>query len=409
MFGWRVPAPNEALLVSGSRSTSDGLPFRIVTGHGTFVMPIRSKVSYLTLAMQEAEVAEPCVTQQGLTLQVRAVIAFKVGDDSASIANAARRFLDDQNAMPELVGRVFAGHLRSIVGSMTVEDIIRERQKLASEVLDASAPEMARLGLVVDAFQIESISDDSGYIKALSQPHVAAVNQAAQIAQAQADQAAAEAQQKSARAQAQFAQETAVAKAQYQAETDKAQQIAAQSGPLAQAQSTQQVLVEQTKVAEGRAILRAQELRAEVVAPAEAEAERVRVSAKAQAEATRLQAEATAVGRGIVLERMLVERMPEIVQAAAAQLANANITVLEGASGMSELVAGLASQGGAILSALRRSLAEGASPSREAWPAAEDGEAAAAEAQAPQPSTPQPVAGAPAGQPLGARVGGGRR
>jgi flotillin len=358
MFGWRVPAPNEALLVSGSKKSTDGLPFRIVTGHGTFALRIRNQISFLTLAMQEAEVAEPCVTQQGITVQVRAVIAFKVGDDHGSIANAARRFLDDQNSMPQLVGRVFAGHLRSIVGSMTVEDIIRERQKLASEVLDASAPEMAKLGLVVDSFQIESISDDSGYIVALSQPHVAAVNQQAQIAQAVADQASAEAQQKSARAQAQYAQETAVAKAQYQAETDKAQQIAAQAGPLAQAQATQAVLVEQTKVAEGRAILRAQELKAEVVAPAEAEAERVRVSAQAQAEAIRLQAEATAVSNGIALERMLVERMPDIIGAAASELSNANITVLEGASGMSELVAGLASQGGAILAALRRSLAD---------------------------------------------------
>lgn len=361
MLGWRVPAPNEALLVSGSKYASDGLPFKIVTGHGAFVVPIRSKVSYLTLAMQEAEVAEPCVTQQGITLQVRAVIAFKVGDDQASIANAARRFLDDQASMPELVGRVFAGHLRSIVGSMTVEDIIRERQKLASEVLDASAPEMAKLGLVVDSFQIESISDDTGYITALSQPHVARVNQAAQIAQAQADQAAAEAQQMSARAQAQYAQETAVAKAQYQAETDKAQQLAAQAGPLAQAQSSQEVLVEQTKVAEGRAVLRAQELRGEVVAPAEADAERVRVAAKAQAEAIRVQAEATAVSNGITLERILVEKMPEIVTAAATQLSGANITVLEGAQGMNELVAGMASQGGAILAALRRSLATGES------------------------------------------------
>jgi flotillin len=362
MFGWRVPAPNEALLVSGSKRATEGLPFRVVTGHGTFAMPLRNQVSFLTLAMQEAEVAEPCVTQQGITLQVRAVIAFKVGDDQGSIANAARRFLDDQRSMPELVARIFAGHLRSIVGSMTVEDIIRERQKLASEVLDASAPEMAKLGLVVDSFQIESISDDTGYIKALSQPHVAAVNQAAHIAQAAADQAAAEAQQKSERAQAQYLQETAVAKAQYQAETDKAQQIAAQAGPLAQAQATQQVLVQQTKVAEGRAVLREQELKSEVVAPAEAEAQKVRISAQAQAEAIRLQAEATAVSNGIALERMLVEKMPEIVAAAASQLGNANITVLEGAAGMSELVAGLASQGGAILAALRRSLGQVQTP-----------------------------------------------
>jgi uncharacterized membrane protein YqiK len=352
--------------VSGSQRSTDGLPFRIVTGHGAYITPFRNQVSFLTLAMQEAEVAEPCVTQQGITLQVRAVIAFKVGDDHGSIANAARRFLDDQRAMPELVGRVFAGHLRSIVGSMTVEDIIRERQKLASEVLDASAPEMAKLGLVVDSFQIESISDDTGYITALSQPHVAAVNQVAQVAQAEANQRAAEAQQKSARAQAQYAQETAVATAQYQADIDKAQQLAAQAGPLAQAQATQQVLVEQTKVAQARALLRSQELKAEVVAPAEAEAEKVRVSAQAQSEAIRLQAEATAVSNGIVLDRMLVEKMPEIIAAAASELSNANITVLEGAAGMNELVAGLASQGGAIVAALRRSLLESHSSSAPA-------------------------------------------
>src|SRR5580658_3297141 len=191
MFGWHVPSPNEAMLISGGRRHGDA-PFRIIVGHGAFAVPVRNKTYFLTLAMQEAEVAEPCVTQQGITLQVRAVIAFKVGDDAESIANAGRRFLDDQKSMPELVGRIFAGHLRSIVGSMTVEDIIRERQKLASFVLDASKPEMAKLGLVVDSFQIESISDATGYIEALSQPHVAAVNQAAQIAQAAADQAAAE-------------------------------------------------------------------------------------------------------------------------------------------------------------------------------------------------------------------------
>ncbi|MGH8963293.1 MAG: flotillin family protein, partial [Jatrophihabitantaceae bacterium] len=210
MFFYHVPRADEAMVVSGGKSDT-GTPFRVVTGHGAFVLPYFRKAQLLTLSMNESEVEERCVTRQGIALNVKAVIAFKVGNDPESIVNAAQRFLSDQNQMGVLTGRIFAGHLRSIVGSMTVEDIIRERQKLASEVLDASAPEMAKLGLVVDSFQIESISDDTGYIKALSQPHVATVNQAAQIAQAQADQAAAEAQQKSARAQAQYAQETAVA------------------------------------------------------------------------------------------------------------------------------------------------------------------------------------------------------
>ena len=98
VFGYRVPAPNEALLISGRKQRgADALPFKIVTGHGVFVAPIFSKASRLTLAMQEAEVLEDCYTKQGLTLAVHAVIAFKVGDDHESIAAAARRFQGDQS------------------------------------------------------------------------------------------------------------------------------------------------------------------------------------------------------------------------------------------------------------------------------------------------------------------------
>src|SRR6202044_2616412 len=108
------------------------------------------KVRYLTLAMREAEVAETCVTHQGISLNVTAVIAAKVGNDGESIVNAGQRFLSDQNQMSVLTGRIFAGHLRSIIGSMTVEEIITERQKLATEVLDGSKGEMAKMGLIVD-------------------------------------------------------------------------------------------------------------------------------------------------------------------------------------------------------------------------------------------------------------------
>jgi uncharacterized membrane protein YqiK len=214
---------------------------------------------------------------------------------------------------------------------------------------------MAKLGLVVDAFQIESIDDGkAGYIIALSQPHIAAVNQIAQIAQAQADQAAAKVRQESDRNQAEYQQETSVAKAQYQATIDQAQQTAAQAGPLAQARAQQDVLAEQAKVASATAELRRQQLVAEVVRPAEAEAERVRTIAKAQADATRLQAEATSTAGGVVLQRMLVEKMPEILAAAAGELRQANVTVLNGAEGLGELVAGLASQATSILDVVRR-------------------------------------------------------
>jgi flotillin len=350
MFGWHVPAPDEAMLISGKRGTHDGLPFRIVTGHGAFVLPIRSRVSTLTLSMQEAEVAEECVTKQGISLLCRAIIAFKVGDDHESIANAARRFLDDQDRMTVLTGRIFSGHLRSIIGSMTVEEIIRERQRLAEETLDASKPEMEKIGLVVDSLQIQSIDDrGSKYIAALAAPHQAAVQRDAQIAQAQAEQAAAQAQQESLRARAEYERQTEVTRAGYKAEVDRAQAQAGQAGPLATAEAQKAVLQAQAELAVQNAELREKELLASVQKPAEAEAYRIRTLAQAEAERTRIQAEATSTGQGIALQRMLVERMPDIISAAASQLANANVTVLNGADGMGQLLAGFASQAGQLM------------------------------------------------------------
>ncbi len=364
MFGYRIPDPDEAMIISGAKSRGDeGTPFRIVTGHGTFVNPIRSKVSFLSLSMQEAEVQEPCVTQQGITLTVKAVIAFKVGDDKSSIVNAARRFLADEDQMPRLTGRIFAGHLRSIVGSMTVEDLIRERQKLAEEILDASKPEMAKLGLVVDSLQIESIDDQgSGYILALSQPHVAAVNQAAQIAQAQAEQAAAEARQESERNQADYVRQTSIAQARYKAEVDQAQAKSGQAGPLAAAQAQQEVLAEQAKVAAKNAELRKQQLVAEVGAPAEAEAERIRTIARANADSTTFAAEAAAANGRVALDQQLIAMLPQISQNLATGLANANVTILDGASGYNHVVAELGAQAAAILGAVRGAANAAGSP-----------------------------------------------
>ena len=358
MFGWHVPRPDQAMLVSGGKQGS--LPFRIVTGHGAFVLPLRSKVNYLTLSMQEAEVAEECVTKQGIAVNVKAVIAFKVGSDPEGIANAAQRFLAAEEKMGVLTGRIFAGHLRSIIGSMTVEEIIRERQRLAEEALEASKIEMSKIGLVVDALQIESIDDlGSGYIKALAAPHVAQVQRAARVAQAEADQASAEAEQISHRNQAEFERKTAVARAGFQAEVDSAQAQAAQAGPLAQAQAAQNVLEAQTALAERNAELRQRELVAEVIRPAQAEAQRIKLLAEAEAERLSRIGEAGAAHDRVALDQQLIAQLPEMLRAAANSLQSANLTVLNGADGMAEVVTGLASQGLALFEALKRSIPQG--------------------------------------------------
>ena len=358
MFGYRVPAPDEAMLVSGGRRWRGGAPFRVVVGHGTFVLPLFRKARYLTLSMQEAEVAEQCVTRQGISLNVRAVIAFKVGNDEESIVNAGQRFLSDQDQMTTLSGRIFAGHLRSIIGSMTVEEIVTERQKLAVEVLDGSKEEMAKIGLIVDALQIQSIDDmNSGYIEAMAAPHRAAIQRQAKIAQAQANQAAAEAEQESQRKQAEYARQTAVVQAQYKAEIDKAQAESAQAGPLMQAQAQRGVIDAQADLANRQAELRQRQLVAEVIRPAEAEADRVRIIAQADAERMRIQAAAAASHNRVALDRLLIDQLPQIVKEAASGLAGANVNVLNGAEGLGELTAGLVAQGLTILDSVKRNLA----------------------------------------------------
>jgi len=357
MFGYRVPAPDEAMLISGGRRGMNDAPFRVVTGHGAFVTPFFRKVRYLTLSMQEAEVSENCVTHQGIALNVRAVIAFKVGNDPESIVNAGQRFLSDQDQMSVLTGRIFAGHLRSIIGSMTVEEIVTERQKLATEVLDGSKTEMATIGLTVDSLQIQSIDDmGAGYIAAMAAPNNAAIQRQAKIAQAAADQAAAEAQQASVRKQAEFARQTAVVQAQYKAEIDKAQAEAAQAGPLAQAEAQRAVISAQAELAQHQAELRQQQLVSEVIRPAEAEAEKVKILAIADAERTRIAAEAAASNNRVALDQLLIAQLPQIVKEAAAGLNGANVTVLNGADGLGEIAAGLVSQGLTILESVRNSV-----------------------------------------------------
>src|SRR5690349_6792610 len=324
MFGYRVPAPDEAMLISGRGGGPEGAPFRVVIGHGAFVTPVFRKVRYLTLSMQEAEVAETCVTKQGISLNVRSVIAFKVGNDQESIVNAGQRFLSDQEQMSVLTGRIFAGHLRSIIGSMTVEEIVTERQKLASEVLDGSKAEMGKIGLTVDSLQIQSIDDmGAGYIAAMAAPNNAAIQRQAKIAQAQADQAQAE---------------------------------AAQAGPLAQASAQRAVIAAQAELAREQAELTQQQLVSEVVRPAEAEAERIRILALADAERTRIQAEAAASNNRVALDQMLINQLPLIVKEAAGGLAGANVSVLNGADGLSEIAAGLVSQGLTILDSVRKGM-----------------------------------------------------
>src|SRR5213079_2167934 len=112
---------------------------------------------------------------QGIPVGVKAVVIYKIADDFQSIANAARRFLDQEEQMDVKVHNVFAGHLRSIIGSMTVEDMIRARDKLTQATRESSGNEMQKLGLTIDSLQIQEIEDTTNYIDNLAMPEAARV------------------------------------------------------------------------------------------------------------------------------------------------------------------------------------------------------------------------------------------
>lgn len=398
MLFWHVPAPNQALLISGSKRRAGDAQFRIVTGHGCWVLPVKQKTSLLSLSLREAEISEDCVTQQGIRIGVRAVAVFKVGDDPTSIANAARRFLDEQATMEELVGRIFAGHLRSIVGGLTVEQIIRERDRVAQEVKDGSHSEMEKLGIVVDALQIQEIADTSGYITNLAAPHAAAVASAARIAQAKADQEATEREQQAAALKAEYERDTAIKRAGFLAETEQSNARAAQAGPLSQARASQEVIEEQTALAQRQASLAAQRLEAEVRRPADAEAYRLRTLAEAGRDQVRFEADARAYSERAVAQARsdantalaaslrdgnqeliaasrTVENLPALARAAAEGIAGSRLTVLNGTDGMNEIVSGIVGQGMAILDSLKTatSTASAASPASTAVAPRADG------------------------------------
>jgi len=418
---WRVAEPDEALIISGPGGgkspagvAGESMHFKIVTGGGTLVVPGLSKVRALSLMAHESEITVPCVSQQKIRLDLRGVVVYKVGDDYRSIANAARRFLDRPAAeLESKVQNVFVGHLRAIAGSMTVEEMISDQDKFAQQVRERCTVEMESFGLVIDSFQIQAITSPSNYIENLAVPHQAEVEQNARIARANADKTAV-AQEQTAQAEiAESIRSTEIKKAGFQAEIDRAQKQAGQQGPLAEAQSRQAVVEQETRVAELQAQQTEQQLQVDVRKPADAEAYRqttlaaagrdvrirqaeaaaqeVRLAAEAQAAAVKVQAEAQANATRVngqadgdairartqaeaagiesraaalsqnqeaVIAQQIAQTMPDIVRAAASPFEHiGQFTVLNGAQGVTSALAEIIQSAGALAAVARRTLA----------------------------------------------------
>ena len=274
---YKVAGANEALIVSGQRDRGpDGRRnLKVVRGGGVIVLPLIHKVGKLKLTARQINVAlSDAVTRQGIKVAVQGVATFKVGADDESIRNAAERFLEASNdEVDSIVKNVLEGSLRSIVGTLTVEELNLDRQKFQQAVQDAARGDLATSGLQIDSFTIQAIRDESGYMELIGQQETARRERDARMAKAAADQEAAVREAEAEQVKINAARDVSLRRAETETQTAAAQARAAQSGPLAEAEATQEVTRKQTELAELEAARKKMELLTSTVRPAEAEAE----------------------------------------------------------------------------------------------------------------------------------------
>jgi len=341
--------PDEALIVSGRKRTlpnGQKVGFRIVRGGATFVWPILETAKTISLRIMPLDVNSSAYTSQGVQLTVDGVAQVKIDSSQEAIATAAEQFLSlKENEINRIATQTLEGHLRSIVGNLTVEEINQNRDAFAQKVQELAADDLANMGLKIISFTIREISDKNGYLESLGKAQIARVQRDAVIGQAEAkrdaDIKSAEAMQ--AGQTAKFAAETKIAEAnkekeirvsQYQAEInakkaesdlsyDKTKYIIEQD---VQKEALQVEIVKKQKsieLQEQEILRREKELEATVRKPAEAERYRIEV----QAEADRIKRLKEADGQSYTLKAEGIAKAEAIK---AAGLAEAEVIKAKG-------------------------------------------------------------------------------
>lgn len=301
---YRIAKPDEAIIVTGGKGkevrTADGGVTRdlsgqkVVTGGGVFVLPFVQKSFSISLRSRRLSITTEAQTTDGITMQAQAVAVVKVGGTQEMIRAAAQRFLSNSDEIDESTQEVLSGSLRSIIGGLTVLQIIRDRAVVAQSVLEAAEEALTKQGLVVDTLQIQEIRDGADYITNIGRPEAAQVRQTAEVAETNAYQAAQEAKIAAEKVLLDRNRELKLRQAEIQAETDKASAQAAAADPLEQAIQRQAIVQQQELTAQREVALKTEQLNAEVRAVAEAEAFKVEALAKANAAAAVAAAEAEA-------------------------------------------------------------------------------------------------------------------
>jgi len=318
LAGIKVAKPDEAIIVtSRQRVVKPGVEAgenagqRVVFGSRVFVKPIVEAHFKLSLRSRQLNVQATAQTRDAITIKVNAVAVVKVGGSESMVRAAAQRFLNQQDQIETSTEEVLSGSVRSIVGQLTVTEIITNRSALQGQVLEAVRDSLDIQGLQIDTLQIKEIDDDNGYIRDLGRGEAARVKQVAEIAESVSRQASEEARIGADQAVAESQRKLDLRNAEIQKETDKARAEAAAAAPLAEAIAQQEVVAQQEVTAGKRVGLRKQELDAEIRAVADAEAYAVQKNAEASAGAAVAAANADRDARRSSAEAIEAEGLAE--------------------------------------------------------------------------------------------------
>ncbi len=361
---YKKAGPHEALIATGKGGQ------KIVIGGGMFVMPVIYKLYHLDLQARTVPVQRDSIyTKNRVPISVSATMTYKIRGEEASVKLAAQALQETkENEISEMVQNIAEGAFRDICGKMTPEEINEDREKFQNQVTENVQSHFEKIGIDLIAFIVSHISDKEHYFESLGAPAIAEVTQKARQKRAEADQLATvtEVEQKKtaetrrAQTEAEIAEaqkEMNVKKAKYNTEVAKENAIAEQAGPKQKAISTKEVVEEETKLKEQEAKRKEQELKISTVRPAEADKEAAIVraegdkkaailkgegegeaanakgtgeaggiKAKLIAEAEGLERKAKAMkefndaGLGLQVALSLIDKLPEIVKAAASPI-----------------------------------------------------------------------------------------
>jgi flotillin len=379
---YRVAGANEALVISGARGskvrdekgdlvTIHDQGVKVVVGAGTFTWPLINKVGRLQLTARQVEIGlaheNAAVTKQGVGVLITGQAMFKIAREPERLRAAAERFIGEPDSQIEtMVKKVLEGSLRSIAGTLTIEELITDRDRFQQAVSEAARGDLEASGIHIDALTITSIRDTKGYIEQLGEKNLASVQRDARIAKASASQEAAVKENEAQRVIIGAERDREIARAEAEQVTAQAQALAQEIEAQRRAKELITTTIRPAEAEREAAVVRAEGARQAAILAAEAQARQIELTGQAEGAAILAHGQAEARSKELLAEAyrkfdeaaILLQTLPlvpPIVREAAAPLGNIdNLTVIDpaGASKLTDTVVRTAAEGTAIAKSL---------------------------------------------------------